>query len=336
MNSDSSGGRDGRQGARGGADRRSGSDRSGSASRDGGTSHAARGGSTSRDGSTSRAARDGSTSRDGWDSRPARTGSPRGGRGAGGRGGGDAARRAEQRQREAWREQDRAKEAGRMRPKNRLDEASTPIVPEHITPEDLPEPIRRQLAGLGKQNGAQVARHLVMVLECLEEAPEVAYQHARAAADRAGRITVVREYAALASYYSGRWAEAVREIRTYQRLSGTSAYPQLLADALRGVGKPREALDVIQRADLTDLDETDRLELVLVQAGARADLGEYDAALALLAKASRQAQLPDGAPGRLALARRRIEALRDGAAPADEEWMDEADELEAAAWEDQA
>ncbi|MDR1799696.1 MAG: hypothetical protein LBR19_07450 [Bifidobacteriaceae bacterium] len=245
------------------------------------------------------------------------------GRGAGGRGGGTSGRAAEERQREEWKAQARAREESRMRPKNRLGAEEAPPLPDHVVPEDLPEPIRDQLAGLGKENERLVARHLVMVLETLEEAPEVAYLHARAAADRAARVTVVREYAALASYYSGRWTEAVREIRTFQRLSGTKAYPQLLADALRGVGKPLEAIELIQKTNLTDLDESDRLELTLVQAGARADLGEFDAALALLSKAARLPQ-PEGGHERLAIASERIEALKQGARPEDQEWMEEA------------
>ena len=43
--------------------------------------------------------------------------------------------------------------------------------------------------------------------------PEAAYQHAQAAVSRAGRVDVVREAAALTAYASGRYEEALREVR---------------------------------------------------------------------------------------------------------------------------
>jgi hypothetical protein len=217
-----------------------------------------------------------------------------------------------------------------MRNRNRLDAADLPQIPDHVTSADLPPWMRAQLRSLGDQNGELVARHLAMVLEYLEQAPELAYRHARAAADRAGRIALVREYAGLTSYYAERYAEAVRELRTYQRLSGERHHTALLADALRGIEKPEEALEVAATTRLGEIDQDEAVELVIVTAGARADLGEYGAALVALDRFARGAEgvgeLDPEQRDRLRRARARIEALAAGGSPEDEEFeVDDAD-----------
>jgi tetratricopeptide (TPR) repeat protein len=140
---------------------------------------------------------------------------------------------------------------------------------------------------LGEQNLEVVARHLVMVLQCLEDAPELAYRHARAAAERAGRVAVIREYAGLTSYFTDRYAEAVRELRTYQRISGERHYSAILADALRGIGKPEEALEAVAAARGFQLEPEEVAEIAIVEAGAHADLKEFGAARVTLDRALR-------------------------------------------------
>jgi hypothetical protein len=169
-----------------------------------------------------------------------------------------------------------------------------------------------------------VARHLVMVFEYLEDIPELAYRHARAAADRAGRIAVVREYAGLTSYYTQRWAEAVRELRTFQRLSGQRHHAALLADSLRGIGKPADALELAAEIPTAELDPDEAFELGIVVAGARADLGEFGAARVALERLGR-GQLDFEMSRRLEHAKQRIDALAGGASPASQEFEDEAE-----------
>jgi hypothetical protein len=214
-----------------------------------------------------------------------------------------------------------------MRNKNRLHAADIPEVPEHITSADLPSWMRSSLRGLGEYNGEIVARHLVAVLEYLEDVPELAYKHARAAADRAGRVALIREYAGLTSYYTGRYAEAVRELRTYQRISGEKHHSALLADALRGIGKPGEALETAGAVPAGVLDPDEAFELGIVVAGARGDLGEYGAALAALNRLGRS-ELDAEQSMRLASARDRIEALQSGAPPESQEFEELPEPLE--------
>jgi hypothetical protein len=224
--------------------------------------------------------------------------------------------------REALREGNRQREANRMRNKNRIDSREVPLLPDHVSVEDLPSYIRAQLRGLGEQNGELVGRHLAMVLEYLEEVPEMAYRHARAAADRAGRVAVVREFSGLTSYYTDRWAEAVRELRTYQRLTGEWHYAALLADALRGAGKPAEALEYGARVPSAGLDPDEAIELGIVLAGARGDLGEFRAAKVALDRLGRN-QLEAEQRARVQLARQRIEALEQGASPETQEFVEQ-------------
>lgn len=118
----------------------------------------------------------------------------------------------------------------------------------------------------------------------LDEDPELAYEHAQAAVRRAGRVDVVREAAALAAYATGRYSEALRELRTVRRLSGREAHRAIEADCERGLGRPERALSVIAAAP-AGLDAAERLELALVESGARVDLDEAQAALAVLERA---------------------------------------------------
>lgn len=122
-----------------------------------------------------------------------------------------------------------------------------------------------------------------MVGRLLDEDPELAYEHAQAAVQRAGRVDVVREAAGLAAYRTGRFAEALRELRTVRRLNGSSEHLPIMADCERGLGRPERAIALSQEPEAETLDAAGRLELAIVVSGARVDLGELDAALATLA-----------------------------------------------------
>ncbi len=65
--------------------------------------------------------------------------------------------------------------------------------------------VRRDLLSLDKDNANTVARHLVMAGKLVDEDPELALLHARAARQRAGRIAVVREAAGITAYHAGEW-----------------------------------------------------------------------------------------------------------------------------------
>ncbi|MCZ2840095.1 tetratricopeptide repeat protein [Modestobacter sp. VKM Ac-2985] len=127
-----------------------------------------------------------------------------------------------------------------------------------------------------------MARHLVAAGGLLDDEPELALEHARAARDRASRIAAVREAVGVAAYHAGDYAEAARELRAYARMSGDDSYRAVLADCERALGRPENALRLVQEALTTEPGEEELVELHLVEAGARQDLGETAAAALVL------------------------------------------------------
>ncbi|HUX71927.1 MAG TPA: hypothetical protein VMV41_15520, partial [Cellulomonadaceae bacterium] len=147
---------------------------------------------------------------------------------------------------------------------------------------DLDRSVRARLRTLTKENAEIVGLHLVMAGRLLDTDPERAYEHAQAAAHRGGRVDVVREAAGLAAYRTGRYAEALRELRTVRRLNGSSEHLAIMADCERGLGRPERAVALAGSPEVDELDLESRVELAIVLSGARLDLGEAEAAIAAL------------------------------------------------------
>ena len=127
-----------------------------------------------------------------------------------------------------------------------------------------------------------VARHLVAAGELLDDDPETALAHAQAARARSGRIAAVREAVAIAAYQCGDWAQALSEFRAARRMGSKSQLLPLIADCERGVGRPERAIELARSPEAADLTGDDADEMRIVAAGARADLGQLEQALALL------------------------------------------------------
>jgi tetratricopeptide (TPR) repeat protein len=151
-----------------------------------------------------------------------------------------------------------------------------------VTGTELDKEVRAELSGLGSDNARAVARRLVMVAALIDEDPDLAWQHAQAARRSAGRLGVVREAAGLAAYRAGHYAEALAELRTARRITGSSEHLPVMADAERGLGRPERALDLAASAEAKSLGPDARVELLIVEAGARQDLGQLDSALVTL------------------------------------------------------
>jgi tetratricopeptide (TPR) repeat protein len=127
-----------------------------------------------------------------------------------------------------------------------------------------------------------VARHLVAAGQVIDEDSELALQHAIAARRIASRIAVVREAVGLAAYAAGDWATTIAELRTYHRMSGKQSHLAEIADSERALGRPERAIDLFRGADRESLEKAGAIELLIVAAGARGDLGQHDAAVAML------------------------------------------------------
>ena len=157
-----------------------------------------------------------------------------------------------------------------------------PTIPAGVSAEELDRDALRALTTLSGPNRDIVARHLVMAGQLIDLDPEAAYQHAQAAVARAGRVDVVREAAALTAYASGRYEEALREVRAVRRMRGDSSLRAVEADAERGLGHPEKAVEIIDATDPSTLDLSEQVELVLVSSGARADLGQAEVGLVIV------------------------------------------------------
>ncbi|MFP5360158.1 MAG: hypothetical protein ACLGHM_06660 [Actinomycetes bacterium] len=114
--------------------------------------------------------------------------------------------------------------------------------------------------------------------------PELAYRHAQVAAQRGGRVDVVREAVALTAYATDRYAEALREFRTVRRLGGAIEHLPLMADCERGLGRPERALAISEEPDAKALPADSAVEMQIVVAGARLDMGDAEAALLVLTR----------------------------------------------------
>lgn len=154
-----------------------------------------------------------------------------------------------------------------------------PEIPEEITPRDLHPQARNELKTLSKENADEVARHLAMASRLIDDDPQLAHEHALAASRRAGRIAIVRETVAITAYALGDFALALRELRTYRRISGKDDQIALMVDSERGMGRPDRALETGRAVDRKTLPVEARVALAIAMSGARLDRGELELAL---------------------------------------------------------
>jgi len=116
----------------------------------------------------------------------------------------------------------------------------------------------------------------------IDDDPEAALSHARAARARSGRIAAIREAVGIAAYHCGDWAQALAELRAARRMGSKSALLPLIADCERGLGRPERAIELARGPEAAQLSGDDADELRIVAAGARADLGQLEQALTVL------------------------------------------------------
>ncbi|HZD97974.1 MAG TPA: tetratricopeptide repeat protein [Micromonosporaceae bacterium] len=155
-------------------------------------------------------------------------------------------------------------------------------MPDDITPDQLDPQVRAELRSLARPIADQVARRLVAAGKLVDDDPELALQHAVAARRLASRLGVVREAVGIAAYHAGQWQTALSEIRTYHRISGKQTHLAILADCERALGRPEKAIDIYRSASNRQADTAEAIELLIVAAGARRDMGQNEAALAML------------------------------------------------------
>src|SRR5674476_438399 len=157
-----------------------------------------------------------------------------------------------------------------------------PPIPDDVAAKDLDKFSLRALSGLPDKLVDRIARHLVMAGLLLHEDPETAHKHALAARARATRNPMVREAVGETAYAAGNFAEALSEFRAAKRMNGAYYYVPMMADCERALGRPEKAIKMDTSEVRAKLDEAGQIELTIVVAGARRDIGQADAAIRLL------------------------------------------------------
>ncbi|MFJ2737847.1 hypothetical protein [Streptomyces sp. NPDC087317] len=155
-------------------------------------------------------------------------------------------------------------------------------IPEDVTGDEIDKDVRQELQSLPKTLAEDVARNLVMVARLIDEDPEGAYGYSRVALRLASRVAAVREAAGFAAYASQKYSEALAEFRAARRMTGNAELWPLMADCERGLGRPEKTLDMAGAPEVHKLDKAGQVEMRLVAAGARRDLGQLEAAIVTL------------------------------------------------------
>jgi tetratricopeptide (TPR) repeat protein len=138
---------------------------------------------------------------------------------------------------------------------------------------------------LPKDLAEVVAGHLVIAGQLIDSDPELAYRHAEAARRRAARLPVAREAAAETAYAAGHWDVALSEFRALRRMTGTDDFLPVMADCERALGRPQAALKIAKEARRHQLDPALAVEMIIVESGARSDLGQHPEARRVLHQA---------------------------------------------------
>lgn len=168
-----------------------------------------------------------------------------------------------------------------LRSANRPERGRSPNIDEDVTGRELDKSVQRELGTLDEQNRPWVQKHLVMAGRLMDDDPELAFDHALAASRRGGRLGVVREAAGMTAYAAGKYSEALREFRTFRRITGDDAHLPEMVDSERALGRIDKALQLANEAKLDRLPTISRVELAMVVAGIH--LGQDNAAAAVTA-----------------------------------------------------
>ena len=154
-----------------------------------------------------------------------------------------------------------------------------PEIDEDVTGRELDKPTRAQLGALEPRNAEAVAMHLVMAGRYLLDDPELALEHALAAGRRGGRIAAVREATGIAAYEAEDWSLALKELRTFRRMTGSEVHLPLMVDCERALGRLDKAVELATSEAAQGLDAAEKVELSIVLAGMRRDQGDAQGAV---------------------------------------------------------
>lgn len=156
------------------------------------------------------------------------------------------------------------------------------MIPEGITGAELDKGAKMELRSLPRTLADLVAQHLVASGQLLDVDPDLAYAHAKVARRLAARLGGVREAVAITAYLAEHYDEALTEFRAVRRMTGNHDVLPMMADCERALGRPEKALALSREKQVLLLEEGSQMEMLIVAAGARRDMGQTAAAIQTL------------------------------------------------------
>jgi tetratricopeptide (TPR) repeat protein len=153
--------------------------------------------------------------------------------------------------------------------------------------DDLPREVVDEVRRVTKPTQVRDAlSRLARAAELLERGDTgAAAAEASKAKQLSPRSATVREVLGLALYGQRRWREALTELKAYRRLSGRVDQNHVIADCLRAIGKPEEAVPLAEEELRATVTNEAKAEAVIVAASALADQDRFAEALAFLSRA---------------------------------------------------
>ena len=161
----------------------------------------------------------------------------------------------------------------------REDEPPVPVLDEDVK---MPKGMRAELKSLDLETAREVGAYLMTAGQLIDTDPELAYRHAEAARRRAARLPITREATAETAYAAGLYEEALSQYKTLRRMTGSPDLIPVTVDCLRALGRYRDALELAEEGTREIEDPSMRIELLIVTAGVRVDMGQREEAMRLL------------------------------------------------------
>ena len=155
-------------------------------------------------------------------------------------------------------------------------------IPEDITGSELSSDVKQELRTLPEGLAKFVSKNLVAAGRFIDTDPAKALLYAKAAnVAAASRLALVREAVGVAAYRCQDYKFALSELKAARRISGNPDTLSLIADCERALNRPEKAIEIMNEKDINQMDRVDYHELMITIVGARKDLGQKDAGLAL-------------------------------------------------------
>lgn len=139
----------------------------------------------------------------------------------------------------------------------------------------LPKWVREEIIrSTPKDRREPALHHLGKGLEAFaEERYSAALNDLRKAKKLAPRSSTARELLGLSAYRSGQWEEALRELRTFRRITGDLIHYPVEMDCLRALGRTDDVTRAWERIEGEDLSPTVNHEARVVYASFLLDQG---------------------------------------------------------------